>query len=72
MTPKNILVTERRRHTTHHDDCGCLTVKYKMAMNALLAIQRHQEIVCGGCNGLNTTCHIVNKAIDDIRKKDEI
>lgn len=57
-----------RKHVTPHDDCGCLTQRYRIAMNALFAILRHQEIVCGGCKGMSTICHIVNRAIDSINK----
>ena len=57
-----------KNHTTHHDDCGCLTERYKVAVNALYAIHKHQEIVCGGCKGMSTTCYIVNRAVNKLKE----
>ena len=56
-----------KNHTTHFDDCGCLTQRYKIAINALFAIQRHMEIVIGKSGTqMSTVEYIVTKAIDSI------
>jgi hypothetical protein len=55
-----------KRHTTHFDDCGCLTVRYKLAINALTAIRRHMEIV-GGKMAVHSTVYVIaSRALDSI------
>jgi hypothetical protein len=58
------------RHVTHHDDCGCLTLRYKVAINALFAIQKHIEIVTKTPK-LSTVYDIASRAIDAINKSRE-
>ena len=60
-----------KRHITHFDDCGCLTERYKYAINALFAIQKHMEIVMGKSGSkMSTVEYIVTKAIDSINGVD--
>ena len=57
------------KHTKHFDDCGCLTRRYKIAITALFAIQRHMEIVMGGSGSrMSTVEYIVTKAIDSLNE----
>ena len=60
-----------KRHTTHFDDCSCLTARYKIVINALVALQAHQKVVCGGCKGLSTICHILDRTFESLKKLDK-
>jgi hypothetical protein len=58
-----------KKHTTHFDDCGCLTRDYKIAINALFAIQRHLEISTQGNKmalSMSSIYQIANHALDSI------
>jgi len=59
-----------RSHTTHYDDCGCLTLRYKLAINALFAIQRHMEIVTKTPE-LSTVYNIASRAVEAINRTRE-
>ena len=59
-----------RRHTTHFDDCGCMTLRYKIALNALMAIHRHFQIVGRKMAPLSTAYTIADRAISSLQKFD--
>lgn len=56
-----------KRHTTHFDDCGCLTHRYRIAINALEAIRRHMEIVMGESGvRMSPVRYLASAALEDI------
>lgn len=59
------------KHTTHFHGCECQTHKLKIALNALIALRGHQEIVCGGCRGPSTICYILKRTFEALEKLDK-
>ena len=60
-----------RPHGTHYDDCGCLTVRYKIAINALIALKAHWDIVSAQTGKLSTVSHILDNAFRQMEELDK-
>lgn len=56
-----------KKHTTHFDDCGCQSERYRIAINALNILKTHQDLTCGGCRGFYKTCGILKNAYKRLR-----